>query len=399
MKKSLYEQLGVQSDKSDIAQLFAKITRNDFPGAFCKIVRMSEFPGYVMCKHPDGVGSLSLTRFLLFLETGDPKVLRGDANNALEMNLGDISCCGFFRRTIYLTDNIDINGLLVSKNIFLREFAYRMVELIELFRQHGIIIYFIGGETADLTDQLHSVVLNMDACSTLKEEDAIIGNVQSTDKIWGFYSAGQAVWEEKENSGVASNGATGLRTLLLHVGYALKNREICPRDFRGRFFFHDKLPGTSLNIGQALTSPTRHLSLLIKLLCEKLESQGVSKLLHGVSMNTGGGLTKVGRLGKGIRYEMKVPTPPPIFQLVQDETGESWEQIYRTYNSGIIGSIVGSDEGGIIARAIKEVSAETGVPSYELGECSRYDMVDQNMVILKNHVNGDSYSYPIKLDH
>jgi len=59
-KTSIYEELGVDPHKDLVKEIFKKINNNDFPGAFCNIVRLQDDPTRVKTKHGDGSGSKSI---------------------------------------------------------------------------------------------------------------------------------------------------------------------------------------------------------------------------------------------------------------------------------------------------------------------------------------------------
>ncbi|PIV83442.1 MAG: hypothetical protein COW51_04405, partial [Candidatus Moranbacteria bacterium CG17_big_fil_post_rev_8_21_14_2_50_44_12] len=126
-----------------------------------------------------------------------------------------------------------------------------------------------------------------------------------------------------------------------------------------------------MTVGKAILSPMRQWAIVIKLLIDELKKKEAFRLLHGISINTGGGLTKISNLGKGIKYVKKIPDPPPLFRLIQSESGESWKNMCVTFNMGIGMEAVGSGEGGILKDAIDSVSKKTNVAFYELGKCER----------------------------
>lgn len=390
-KTSQYESMGVQADKGDIAALFDEATDNDFPGAFCKIIKSLDFPGYVECMHGDGVGSGSVTRYLTFLETGDPTILQNEVDCAVSMNTGDIAACGFVRMSIKLIDIIGVNAKTIDKKVLLEQIALGFIRIRKLYSAFGF--RFVGGETADLVDQIRSYVFDVIVHSMLREEKVIRGNVESGDKIWGMRSDGQAIWETSLNSGGMSNGKTMGRTRLLHPMYQVKYPEICPpvRLYTGRFKIGDYIPELGMTIDQAMNAPTRQWAIIIKLLIEELEIQDALHLLHGISMNTGGGATKIGNLGKNIIYEKAMPRPSPYFQLIQAESGETWRNMFQSFNCVVGLDIVGSDEGGILGQAIKTVAAKVGIGWHELGLCTKKEgrLDGRNVVILRAEgVNG-----------
>ena len=140
--------------------------------------------------------------------------------------------------------------------------------------------------------------------------------------------------------------------------------------------------GDSSGVARVLISPTRQWSILIRVLIEKLKAQNSLHLLHGISMNTGGGATKIGNIGNGgILYnKTSMPTvTPEIFRIIQKETGETWCDMYQGFNCGIGIDIVGEDS-PVLAGILKEVSDETNVVLYELGTCSKKE--GKNKVVL-----------------
>jgi len=206
----------------------------------------------------------------------------------------------------------------------------------------------------------------------------IKGNVAVGDQIWGFASDGQAAWEDRPNSGMMSNGCTMARIKLMLPEYAIKYPWLCRDDkskhFCGCFLVDDRDPWLDplgLTVSEAIMSPTRQWALVIKLIIEKLWDLEKFHLLHGISMNTGGGATKIKHVGQGILYVKEMPALPPFFQLIQHETGESIENMFTTFNCGVGIDVVGSPEGGVLEDTLKMVSEETEIDLFHLGECQK----------------------------
>ncbi|PIU78707.1 MAG: hypothetical protein COS72_02160 [Candidatus Moranbacteria bacterium CG06_land_8_20_14_3_00_43_56] len=370
-KKSIYEKLGVDPHKGAVKSVFEKIVRNDFPGAFCVMARDKKNPGFMKVKHSDGSGSKSIQRCLHYFETRDETIFQGDINDALSSNASDIAASGFIEH-YELTDVVNINSKNVPKDIILGQLGMGIQKNIELYKQFGINIEFLGGETADLPDQVNSYAIDMDIRSKAREEDIIKGNIKSGDLIFGFSSAGQAKWEEKPNSGQMTNGLTFTRTALMHSDYNKKYPFLFGKNkYAGRYKVGDYKEELEMTVGKAILSPMRQWAIVIKLLIDELKKKEAFRLLHGISINTGGGLTKISNLGKGIKYVKKIPDPPPLFRLIQSESGESWKNMCVTFNMGIGMEAVGSGEGGILKDAIDSVSKKTNVAFYELGKCER----------------------------
>lgn len=384
--KSLYEELDIDPNKATVREIFGKIVHNDFPGAFVNIARDPNIPGMVFTSHSDGDGSKFIQRLLHFLETGDETIFRGSADDAFSMNSGDIAASGFVSGLWAITQTINCNAINVPKEIILRQIALRIVELLDLYRRHGFNFnFFMGGETADLPDQVATMVLDMNITAREPEKNLIRGNVQPGDAIFGFASDGRAKWEEKPNSGLMSNGLTLARTCLMDAGYSEKYPFLVRAGgaFTGRFDI-DSSPAEldGMTVSEAILSPTRQWAIVIKLIIEKLKKMNSLGLLHGISMNTGGGATKIQHVGQGIIYKKSMPEPPPIFQLIQEESGEKWRNMFQTFNCGIGIDVVGSNEGGVLLKCLRAVKEETGVQFYELGKC-KASKTSSNKVILE----------------
>jgi phosphoribosylformylglycinamidine cyclo-ligase len=371
-KQSQYEQLGVDPHKESVKKSFREVVSNDFPLAFCNIVRDPLNPGYVLTQHMDGDGSKFIQRILHFKETGDPTVFRGAVDDALSMNTGDIAASGFVN-DYFVTDVININGRYVPKDLIMEQLAIRFGELTNLYQDLCVGLTFLGGETADLPDQVRTVAFDICVSSRVLENQLIVGNIEPRDLIYGMASDGKSTWEDNENSGLMSNGLTMARIKLMHESYSEKYPELIRegRRYEGKYFFNDKheLLG-DMTVGEAIVSPTRQWALVIEHLINALTRRDGLHLLHGIVMNTGGGATKALNIGKNICYEKEMPEPPPIFKLIQQESGEDWEHMYTSFNCGIGLDVIGSPSKGILKDALDEVNQMTGVKIFKLGQCS-----------------------------
>lgn len=372
MKQSKYEELGVDPGKEKVREIFSRIVANDFPGAFVNIIRDPFHPGEVATLHMDGDGSKMVQRLLMLEITKDSKVISGAVNDALEMNLGDIAASGFVSGLILVGDVINLNRFNVPKDLIMEQIAIRFEELMVVYKKYGFKIFFMGGETADLPDQVQSAVFDVGVSARAMEKDIIIGNVQPGDIIWGFASDGQAVWENEPNSGLMSNFLTLARIATMWSGYTKRYPHLIRSGgaYRGQFHVGDTDLLTGMAVDRALISPTRHWAILIKIFLDKLKERGQMHLLHGISMNTGGGATKISHVGKGIFYAKEMPIPPPIFQIIQRESGEVWRDMFKGANCGVGLDVVGDEK---LSDVLHEVREETGVALYKLGDCGVWE--------------------------
>lgn len=386
-EKSKYGQLGVDADKGSVRELFSPIIRNDFPGAFVNIVRDSGVSGRVFTKHADGDGSKMIQRLLHYLETADPQILRGAVDDTFSMNTGDIAASGFVFGRWVITQTINLNPFKTPKEMLIQQIAIRVESILRLYESYGLdLIFFLGGETADLPDQVNSVVYDVDIFAQADEKDLVLGNVRPGDHIYGFASDGQAVWEAIPNSGIMSNGLTLGRICLMSEQYSSKYPFLARSggEYQGRFKVVDRpaiLAG--MTVSQTLLSPTRQWAILIRLLIAKLKQANIFHQLRGISLNTGGGATKIARLGQGILYLKYMPCPSPIFQLIQSESGENWRDMYKNFNCGVGIDVVGESTPEF-EDVLNYVSQVTGVRLFSpLGICLNSFAGEKNRVDLR----------------
>lgn len=366
-EKSKYEQLGVDAGKVNVRRAFKRHIDNEFPFAFVNIVSDPLKRGWVRTQHMDGDGSKFVQRLLVHAETGNETVIRGAVDDALQMNLGDIAASGFVFGPIMVTDVLNINGKNVPKDVVMEQVGSRFGELMEMYRVHGFDMRFLGGETADLTMQVNSVAFDVAVSAHARRKDIIAGKVRPGDKIYGFASDGQAIWEDETNFGIMSNGLTLARYATMWKGYGERYPHL--GRYAGRFKVGEKAESPyNFVVSDAIISPTRQWAILIKSLLEELQKADIYKDLHGISMNTGGGATKISHVGEGINYVKDMPEPPVLFRFIHEESGEGWKDMFKAFNCGVGLDVVGSDNPKF-QEALQKVSDKTKVRLYELGVC------------------------------
>ena len=162
-------------------------------------------------------------------------------------------------------------------------------------------------------------------------------NIGPGEFIVGLASNGKCSYEDKENSGIRSNGLTLAINSLLCSHYRKYTETMdgtISREklFCGNYYLNDKLAGTSLTIAEAILSPTRtYLPVIRDILRDNVQ---VSGIIHC----SGGGLTKSINFGNGIKYVKDcvygLPVPP-IFKEIQKIRGIGDYYMYQTFNMGI----------------------------------------------------------------
>ncbi len=394
-KNTIYGDMGVDAHKGNVENAFCGKIDTAYPFAWVNIMPDPRLDGFVKTIKVDGDGSKPTQHILDFLETGDETVFEPSADDTHAMPVIDAAAAGFVEEYDFV-DVLDVNKLVFPgvKDALITAYSARIRELIDLHRQYGIDEYFFGGETADLPSQVSSYVCNGIVWARTHEKNIIHGNVQPGDTIWGIPSDGQTEWEDGINSGVMCNGITALSTLLMWDGYNQKYPYLRheKQKYRGRFKVDDrpKILG-GLTVSESIRSGTRQWALFLKLLYQGLHAENAFHLLHGVSANTGGGATKVCRLGQNIRYVKEMPEFPPIFQLVMDEGAIPIDEMLADFNCGIGLDIIGSAECGILERVIKSVCDTVWLESYELGSCEASNK-PKNEVVITSPYGGMTYA-------
>lgn len=334
--RSKYSLRGVSSTKTDVHQAIRGIDKGLFPGAFCKVVSdvLGGDPEYCMIMHTDGAGTKSSLAYMYWKETGDLSVWKGIAQDAIVMNLDDLLCVGA-TDNILLCSTIGRNKMRIPGEV-ITEIINGTEEFLQVLRDHGINIHSAGGETADLGDLVRTIIVDSTVSCRMKRSDIIETNIRAGDVIVGLASFGQASYEEHYNGGMGSNGLTSARHDVFSGTYARKYPETydgdIPRDlvYSGSCLLTDPVPGTSSDAGKLLLSPTRTYAPLVKRILEQYRDG-----IHGMIHCSGGAQTKVLNFVDKLRIiKNRLFDLPPLFQLIQSESGTPWNEMYQVFNMG-----------------------------------------------------------------
>jgi phosphoribosylformylglycinamidine cyclo-ligase len=156
----------------------------------------------------------------------------------------------------------------------------------------------------------------------------------------GFGSSGKAHYETDYNSGLGSNGLTSARHDVLDKYYAGKYPEtfegILPEEvvYIGQQKMTDEIAIEgfgNITAGKLLLSPTRTYAPLMKILLEEQFDA-----LNGVIHCSGGGQTKCMKyLPKNLKIvKDNLFDIPPIFELIQKNSGADEKEMYQVFNMG-----------------------------------------------------------------
>ncbi len=327
---------GVSSQKEDVHAAIKNLNKGLFPKAFCKIVPdyLGGDPNFCNIMHADGAGTKSSLAYLYWKETGDLSVWKGIAQDAIVMNLNDLLCTGVYQN-ITLSSTIGRNKNLIPGEV-IAAIIEGTEEFIEMLENHGIHVHSTGGETADVGDLVRTIIVDSTVTARTNRKDIISNHkIEAGDVIVGFASFGQASYEKAYNGGMGSNGLTMARHDVLGKKYQdiLESYDpLVPKElvYTGGLNLQDQLPEHPLNVGKMILSPTRTFSPIIKPILDEYFDK-----IHGMVHCTGGGQTKIlhfidqFKIVKDNLFEL-----PPLFEMIQAQSGSSWEEMYKVFNMG-----------------------------------------------------------------
>ena len=373
MSDQRYSQRGVSATKDDVHKAIASIDKGLFPKAFCKIVPdyLTNDPKTCLVMHADGAGTKSSLAYMYWKETGDLSVWKGIAQDALVMNLDDLLCVG-------VTDNILLSSTIGrNKNNIPGEVIAAIIqgteELIVDLAKHGVEIHSTGGETADVGDLVRTIIVDSTVTARINRDDVIDNaNIQAGDVIVGLASFGQATYEDAYNGGMGSNGLTSARhdvfSKILAQQYPESYDANMPADlvYAGQKSLTEAT-NTPLDAGKLVLSPTRTYAPIIK----AIFSQVVRQQIHGMVHCSGGAQTKILHFIDELHVvKDNLFDVPPLFQLIQEQSGTDWKEMYQVFNMGhrmelyvpeaVASTLISISESfGVAAQIVGRVEAST----------------------------------------
>jgi phosphoribosylformylglycinamidine cyclo-ligase len=330
-----YMQRGVSAAKEDVHKAIEKLDKGLFPKAFCKISpdTLGGDADYCNIMHADGAGTKTSLAYLYWKETGDISVWRGIAQDSIVMNTDDLICVGAVGPML-ISSSIDRNKNKIPGEV-IGEIINGTEECLEMLRSHGVEIYSTGGETADVGDLVKTIAVNSTIVARMKRSDVISNdNIKAGDVIVGLASYGQATYETTYNGGMGSNGLTSARHDILSKIYAEKYPESYDGAINKEFVYSggkeltEEIAGT--NVGKLILSPTRTYAPVAKVFLDELRPH-----IHGMVHCSGGAQTKVLHFIENLHVIKDNLFPiPPLFKLIQEQSGTSWQEMYKVFNMG-----------------------------------------------------------------
>jgi len=357
---------GVSAQKEDVHNAIKNIDKGLFPKAFCKIVPdyLTGDEEYCLVMHADGAGTKSSLAYMYWKETGDLSVWKGIAQDALIMNIDDLLCVGA-TKNIMLSSTIGRNKGLINADV-LSAIIGGTEELLSEYKKHGIEIISTGGETADVGDLVRTIIVDSTVVARMKRSDVIDNaNIKPGNVIVGLASYGQASYETEYNGGMGSNGLTSARHDVFNKELARKYPEsfdpAVPESlvYTGTKSLTDATE-TELDAGKLVLSPTRTYAPIIKKVLDQ-HRDAIDGMVHC----SGGAQTKILHfLTEGHVVKDNLFPIPPLFKLIHEESGTSWEEMYQVFNMGHRMELYVDPS---VAESIIEISRGFGVDAQIVG--------------------------------
>ena len=372
MADTRYNLRGVSAGKEDVHNAIKNVDKGLFPQAFCKIVpdHLTGDEDYCVVMHADGAGTKSSLAYMYWKETGDISVWKGIAQDALIMNIDDLLCVG-------ATDNILLSSTIGrNKNLITGEVLSAIIngteELLTDLRSQGIGIHSTGGETADVGDLVRTIIVDSTVVCRMKRSDVISNhNIQDGDVIVGLASFGQASYETEYNGGMGSNGLTSARHDVFDKELATKYPESFDPSVPSDLVYSGTKKLTEdvnapLDAGKMVLSPTRTYAPVIKKILDEQREN-----IHGMVHCSGGAQTKVLHFVENVHVIKDNLFPiPPLFEMIQKESGTEWKEMYKVFNMGHRMEIYVPQE---VANDIIEISKSFNIDAQIVGRVEAHD--------------------------
>ena len=333
-----YADRGVSHGKEDVHNAIKNVDKGLFPKSFCKIIpdTLSNDSEYCIIMHADGAGTKSSLAYVYWKETKDLSVWKGISQDSLIMNIDDLICVGA-TENIVVSSTIGRNKKLIPGEI-IKQIIEGNEEVISNLNTHGMNVISSGGETADVGDLVKTIIVDSTVFCRMKRADVIDnGNIIAGNVIVGLSSFGKASYEEEYNSGIGSNGLTSARHDVFEKSLKNKYPESFDNQISDELVYSgtkkvtDRIENSPLDAGKLVLSPTRTYAPLIKKIFEEIERKKINGIIHC----SGGAQTKILHFVDKLHIiKDNLFDLPPVFKLIQKESGTSWREMYQVFNMG-----------------------------------------------------------------
>jgi phosphoribosylformylglycinamidine cyclo-ligase len=205
------------------------------------------------------------------------------------------------------------------------------------------------------------------------KRSVVISNrtIQPGDVIVGLASFGQATYETEYNGGMGSNGLTSARHDVFSKELATKYPESFDPSVPSDLVYSGskgltEATDSPLDAGKLVLSPTRTYAPVIKQILDNHRDD-----IHGMVHCSGGAQTKVLHFVENVHViKDNLFEIPPLFELIQKESGTDWKEMYKVFNMGHRMEIYVPQE---VANAIIEISKSFNIDAQIVGRVEAHD--------------------------
>ncbi len=225
-------------------------------------------------------------------------------------------------------------------------------------------------------DLVRTIIVDSTVTCRMKRADVISNDrIKAGDVVVGLSSYGQATYEREYNGGMGSNGLTSARHDVFNKAVAEKFPESydpgIPKElvFSGKKALTDMIdiPGFApVTAGKLVLSPTRTYAPVIRQVLDHFRAD-----VHGMVHCSGGAQTKILHFIENLHVIKDNLFPvPPLFQLIREQSGAEWREMYQVFNMGHRMEIYVSPEK---AESIIEISKSFGIDAQVIGRVEAHE--------------------------
>ena len=214
---------------------------------------------------------------------------------------------------------------------------------------------------------VRTIIVDSTVTARINRKDVIDNaRIQPGDVIVGLASFGQATYEGEYNGGMGSNGLTSARHDVFSKTLAQQYPESFDPNVPEQLIYQGQksltdTTNTPLDAGKLLLSPTRTYAPIIKAILNQVDR----KLIHGMVHCSGGAQTKILHfIDKLHVIKNNLFDAPPLFKLIQDQSGTDWKEMYQVFNMGHRMELYVPE---MIANKLISISQSYGVDAQVIG--------------------------------
>jgi phosphoribosylformylglycinamidine cyclo-ligase len=192
---------------------------------------------------------------------------------------------------------------------------------------------------------VRTIIVDSTVCARIKRSDVISNHtIAAGDVIVGLSSYGKATYEKEYNGGMGSNGLTSARHDVFAKYVAEKYPETFDQGIDQSLVYSGNMKLTDsvhvkdnfskineeIHAGKLVLSPTRTYAPVISKILNEYRNQ-----IHGMVHCSGGAQTKVLHFTDQLHIiKDNLFDVPPLFELIQKQSGTPWQEMYRVFNMG-----------------------------------------------------------------